>query len=160
MSALELVRTAVLNVLQAADIPAAAAYSDDWAAAYETPVLTVGVGGGGSLRVGFHDYLGEWYDEKTASYQERYGKELDVSLLLDAYAPRAVGAAGCDTLLDQVQNVLTASPPAGLRMGTWSGERWTLTGKRICSAGGPPSIAAPPSWQPFRRRRDCCWISN
>ena len=67
--------------------------------------------------MGFHDYLGEWYDEKTASYQERYGKELDVSLLLDAYAPRAVGAAGCDTLLDQVQNVLTASPPAGLRMG-------------------------------------------
>ena len=67
MSALELVRTAVLNVLQAADIPAAAAYSDDWAAAYEAPVLTVGVGGGGSLRVGFHDYLGEWYDEKTAS---------------------------------------------------------------------------------------------
>lgn len=117
MSALELVRTAVLDVLQAADIPAAAAYSDDWAAAYEAPVLTVGVGGGGSLRVGFHDYLGEWYDEKTASYQERYGKELDVSLLLDAYAPRAVGAAGCDTLLDQVQNVLTASPPAGLRMG-------------------------------------------
>ena len=59
MSALELVRTAVLNVLQAADIPAAAAYSDDWAATYEAPALTLGGGGGGSLRVGFHVHLGE-----------------------------------------------------------------------------------------------------
>ena len=44
MSALELVRTAVLDALQAAGIPAAAAYSADWAAAYDSPVLTVGLG--------------------------------------------------------------------------------------------------------------------
>ena len=117
MSALELVRTAVLDALRASDIPAAAAYSADWAAAYDAPVLTVGVGGGGSLRVGFHDYLGEEYDEKTASYQERYGKVLEVSLVLDAYSPRSTGAAGCETILDQALNALTAAPPAGLRTG-------------------------------------------
>ncbi len=116
MNALEMVRAAVLEVLQDADIPAAAAYSDDWAAAYDAPVLTVGVGSGSSVRVGFHDYLGEQYDEKTASYQERYGKVLDVSLALDAYSPRCVGTAGCEAILDQVLSALTAAPPEGIRV--------------------------------------------
>ena len=117
MNAWELVRTAVLDVFKDAGIPAAASYSDDWAAAYDAPVLTVGVGGGGSLQVGFHDYLGAEYDEKTASYREQYGKVVEVSLLLDAYSPRSTGAAGCETILDQALNALTAAPPAGVRLG-------------------------------------------
>ena len=116
MSALELVRTAVLDALQAAGIPAAAAYSADWAAAYDSPVLTVGLGSGSSVRVGFCDYLGEQYDEKTETYQERYGKLLEISMEVDAYSPRSVGTAGCEMILDQMLHALTAAPPEGVRV--------------------------------------------
>ena len=102
--------------MSAAEIPAAAAYSDDWAAAYDGPVLTVGLGSGSSVRVGFCDYLGEQYDEKTATYQERYGKILEVALTLDAYSPRSVGTAGCESVLDQALHALTAAPPEGVRV--------------------------------------------
>ena len=120
MSALEQIRTAVLERLKEGGVSARAAYSADWAAKCTAPVLTVGVGGGGSSRMGFSDYLGEVYDQQTASYQERYGKWLDVTLALDAYSPRDVGAAGCEQLLEQVQDVLTTGIP-GFRLGemTW-----------------------------------------
>jgi len=126
MSALEQIRTAFLRRLTDSDIPAASAYNRDWAAAYNAPVLAVGVGGGGSRQVGFGDYLGQSYDPDTATYQERYGKQLEVTLTLDVYSPRTVGAGGCELLLEQVQDVLTARPLTGLRLGdmTWEEVAW------------------------------------
>ena len=117
MSGVEIVRQAVVQCLQAGGLRAEAAYSREMAAAYEETVIAVGVRSCGTAPAGFDSYLGERYDEKTASYQEQYGRRAELTIVLYAYAPRSVGAKGCGEALEAAHDLLTATAPAGLQVG-------------------------------------------
>ena len=69
---------------------------------------------------GFRDYLGERYDESTGQWQELYGRRVTLTFGLDLYAPRESGAAGCQTLFDNLAEALAAGGPEGLKLHTLS----------------------------------------
>ena len=115
MSGIEVVRQAVIRCLQAGGMEALGAYDREKAAESGRTVVAVGIRGCAAAESGVGCYLGEAYDEKTASWQERYGRELTLTVALDAYAPVRAGAAGCCAALEKAHDLLTAGGVAGLR---------------------------------------------
>ena len=116
-SGVELVRQAVMERLRERGIPAEAAYDRSWAGKYEGAVIAVGVRSCTSTAAGLGGYLGEEWDEKAGTDREIYGRQAELTIALDAYAPRQAGAKACLQALEAAHDALTLSPPAGLRPG-------------------------------------------
>lgn len=116
MSGVELVRRAVLERLAACGVAAEAAYSRDWAGRYAAPVVAVGVRSCVSGPAGLGSYLGEEQDS-GGRCRELYGRQAELVVSLDAWAPRESGAAGCLRTLEAAHDALTETALAGLRPG-------------------------------------------
>ena len=116
-SGVELVRQAVVERLRAQGVQAEAAYSREWAGRYQGAVVAVGVRGFASTSAGLGSYLGAVWDREAGTDREIYGRQAELTLALDAYAPREAGAAGCLAALEAAHDALTVSPAAGLRPG-------------------------------------------
>lgn len=124
-SGLEQVRQEVLRCLAAAEIPAIAAWEPRQAGQYASPVIVVGLRQADSAGTALCDYLGQVYEEATASWREVYGRRLEVSVELEAYGPGKEGAKGCTEILERAHDALLAGLTEGLRPGEM---RWEAAG--------------------------------
>lgn len=126
MRELAQVRTAVLNALQTAGVPAVECFPEERAKAYTGAVAAVGVGAASGKTVGFCHYLGEMVDETTQAVRERYGKELSGQIVVEL---RAEKAADCEQGSETATEVLLSRLPEGIRTGEliWEGISWEKT---------------------------------
>ena len=126
MKELAQIRTAVLEALRKAGIPAMEQYPAQRAKAYTGAAATVGVGAVSGKTAGFCHYLGEMVDPKTQAVLERYGKELSGQITVELRANRA---ADCDRGCETATEVLLGGLPEGVRTGelTWEAICWEKT---------------------------------
>ena len=124
MSGLEQVKTAVARALESAGIRVQAAYTPGWAKAYQRPVVAVGLRTGESRGSALSSYLGRRTDPGTQVCQEIYGMRMDLTLALDIYCPPEEGAAGCDSVLEALHQIVLERLPSGLKPG---GLKWEET---------------------------------
>ena len=122
MRELTQVRDAVIGALNAAGLPALAAFPAEEARQYETAVAAVDVGTVQGSSLGFCNYLGQTQDE-TGAVRELYGKQLEAEITVDVRAGRAAECqSGCETAAD----VLLGGLPAGVRPEelAWEALQW------------------------------------
>ncbi len=63
---------------------------------------------------GFQDYLGIWTDPDSGGEREVYGREVELTLALDVYAPRDGGESACQEAAEAVAECLVCRGAAGL----------------------------------------------
>lgn len=63
---------------------------------------------------GFQDYLGVQTDERTGKEREVYGREAELTLALDVFAPRDAGESACQELAEAAAECLVCQGAAGL----------------------------------------------
>ena len=112
---LEQVKEALAGALRRAGVSAQTAFALDWAKQYDAPVAAVGLRTGGSRGGALGSYLGTRLDPDTQVCREIYGLRLALTLSLDIYSPRSVGAADRESVLERVHQVLLDGLPAGLK---------------------------------------------
>lgn len=78
------------------------------------PIITVGLKAGSAVTCGFAEYLGVRFDENQGTYNELYGKKIDISLSLSLWSPKSesYGHETCLTLFSQVADALKSLPEA------------------------------------------------
>lgn len=123
MKELAQVRTAVLEALQKAGIPAMERFPEERARRYTGAVAAVGVGTASGKTAGFCHYLGETVDEETQTVRERYGKELSGQIVVELRAERA---ADCEQGCETATEMLLSGLPDGIQTGelVWEGIVW------------------------------------
>ena len=84
---------------------------------HETPVVSVGIKSGSGVAAGFAEYLGQQYDSENDTYNELFGKKLDVVIGLHIYSPKSesFGADGCLSVFSEAASILSKLP-GGLRI--------------------------------------------
>ena len=122
MSAAEQILSEVLRCLSACGLPAAEAYHPG-VPLERREAVAASIQRLQSRPAGLDSYLGRQYEAETAAWRELYGRRGEVWIALEAYAPRA---SGCETLLEQAHDALTAGLAAGLRPGEmeWEAVCW------------------------------------
>ena len=115
MSGLEQVKRAIAGALEKAGIAARLAFEPGWAKGYSGPVVAVGLRRGESRGGALSSYLGQQEDPETRDCREVYGMRMELTLSLDIYSPPGLGAAGCDSALETLHQVMLGSLPSGLR---------------------------------------------
>lgn len=110
MNGLEQVKKALTQALTQAGLAARTAFEPGWAASYSAPVAAVGLRTGESRGGAMGSYLGQTQDS-----QEVYGLRLELTLSLDIYCPAKLGAAGCDSALETLHQVMLGGLPSGLK---------------------------------------------
>lgn len=118
MTAAAQVREAMLAQLRAAGIDAVEAYGEEKFREPEGAIAALGVRQAEINRVGMLDYLGERYDSTLGTVVEVYGKELKLTFSLDIYAPRRLGAEGCEEAAEKASQALFSTLPSGIRIET------------------------------------------
>ena len=98
-------------------------YSEEQLKRYATAVAAVGTKETVIEESGAIEYLGEKVDEMTQEMVAVYGRKMLLTLLIEVYAPRTMGAAGAIT-----QAMMTALPE-GLKLRTlqWGKTGWDKT---------------------------------
>ena len=78
---------------------------------------------------GAAQYLGEKVDEATQETVSVYGRKLLLTLLIEVYAPRTLGAVGCEKAAEAVTQALMTALPEGLKLGSlqWGKTGWDKT---------------------------------
>ena len=129
MTAAGQVKSALIARLNAAGLAAEAAFSRERAAEPATAVLAVGVREMKLTRAGLVDYLGRRYDAVRGTEVEVYGRTMTLRLSLDAFAPRALGAAGCEEAADAAAEALLTAPVGGVAVEeiVWQETAWDKT---------------------------------
>ena len=129
MTALQQVKTAVVDALESAGLTAMSAYSEEQLKKYATAVTAVGLREMRLTESGTMEYLGEKYDAVRDATLEVYGKKMTLALSLDVYAPRALGAEGCEAAAEEITQVMMSALPSGLRVKelAWESTEWDKT---------------------------------
>ena len=129
MTAIQQVKAALTDAIAAAGVSAVGAYSEETLKKYQTAVAAVGTREMSVTHAGAAEYLGERYDAQRGTVLEVYGRRMELSLSLDLYAPRAVGAEGCEAAADTVTQVMMTALPCGLRVQEirWAQVEWDRT---------------------------------
>lgn len=109
------VKEALIDALASAGVIARAAFEPEWAKHYDQPVVAVGFRCGESRGDAMGCYLGQQLDRETQTVREIYGMKLELTLSLDIYSPAASGAAGCESTLEKLHQVMLSGLPSGLR---------------------------------------------
>ena len=110
MNGLEQVKQAVAGALNQAGLAVRTAFEPGWAARCDRPVAAVGLRTGESRGGAMGRYLGQ-----TPDRREVYGLRLELTLSMDLYSPAELGAAGCDSALETLHQVMLSGLPAGLK---------------------------------------------
>ena len=129
MTALQQVKAAVVNALEDAGLTAMSAYSEEQLKKYTTAVTAVGLREMRLTESGAMEYLGERHDTVQGTVLEVYGKRLTLSLSFDVYAPRTLGAEGCEEAAEEITQVMMSALPSGLHVRelTWGKTEWDKT---------------------------------
>ena len=107
MTAVGQVKRAVAAAIKAAGCAAIESYSEEQLKRYATAVAAVGT-------------------KETVSV---YGRKMLLTLLIEVYAPRTLGAAGCEKAAEAVTQALMTALPEGLKLGSlqWGKTGWDKT---------------------------------
>ena len=129
MTALQQVKAAVVDALESAGLTAMSAYSEEQLKKYTTAVTAVGLREMRLTESGVMEYLGEKYDAVRDATLEVYGKKMTLALSLDVYAPRTLGAEGCEEAAEKITQVMMSALPSGLRVKElrWENTEWDKT---------------------------------
>ena len=136
MTAVGQVKRAVAAAIKAAGCAAIESYSEEQLKRYATAVAAVGTKETVIEESGAAQYLGEKVDEATQETVSVYGRKMLLTLLIEVYAPRTLGAAGCEKAAE-AERVATARRggltreelPEGLKLRTlqWGKTGWDKT---------------------------------
>lgn len=116
MKGLEQVREEVAAFLRSAGVDAVTAWNDEDRVRRKAPVVAVSLRGVRGGPAGLADYLGEWLDPETGTWEELYGKRAQLTLGLDIYAPESSGEAGCAAAFAKLSEALAGGRPAELKL--------------------------------------------
>ena len=124
MTAVGQVKRAVAAAIEAAGCAAIESYSEEQLKRYATAVAAVGTKETVIEESGAAQYLGEKVDEATQETVSVYGRKMLLTLLIEVYAPRTLGAAGCEKAAEAVTPL-----PEGLKLGSlqWGKIGWDKT---------------------------------
>lgn len=84
------------------------------------PLVLVRLGQAEASAAGFHQYLGQRYDQAAQAWTEEYGCALQVTYILTLYSPEEVGEEGCRLLLERVAGLFLRGRPGGLPVTGWT----------------------------------------
>ena len=116
MTAVGQVKRAVAAAIKAAGCAAIESYSEEQLKRYATAVAAVGTKETVIEESGAAQYLGEKVDEGTQEAREVYGRRMALKLSMDVFAPRALGADGCEEAAERVMQALMTALPEGLKL--------------------------------------------
>lgn len=116
MTAVGQVKRAVAAAIKAAGCAAIESYSEEQLKRYATAVAAVGTKETVIEESGAAQYLGEKVDEATQETVSVYGRKMLLTLLIEVYAPRTLGAAGCEKAAEMVTHALMTALPEGLKL--------------------------------------------
>ena len=117
---LELIRERMTEYLTSLGVQALTAWPGQERMKREDCVVVVSLRKCQTGPSGFQDYLGERYNEDTASWEELYGKRVELTFGLDLYAPAAAGEEAIQRTFDQLSVALQEGGPEGLTVRTVS----------------------------------------
>jgi hypothetical protein len=129
MTAVGQVKRAVAAAIKAAGCAAIESYSEEQLKRYATAVAAVGTKETVIEESSAIEYLGEKVDEMTQEMVAVYGRKMLLTLLIEAYAPRTMGAAGCEEAAETITQAMMAALPEGLKLRTlqWGKTGWDKT---------------------------------
>ena len=129
MTAVGQVKRAVAAAIKAAGCAAIESYSEEQLKRYATAVAAVGTKETVIEESGAAQYLGEKVDVATQETVSVYGRKMLLTLLIEVYAPRTLGAAGCEKAAEAVTQALMTALPEGLKLGSlqWGKTGWDKT---------------------------------
>ena len=129
MTAVGQVKRAVAAAIKAAGCAAIESYSEEQLKRYEAAVAAVGTKETVIEESGAIEYLGEKVDEMTQEMVAVYGRKMLLTLLTEVYAPRTMGAAGCEEAAETITQAMMTALPEGLKLRTlqWGKTGWDKT---------------------------------
>ncbi|MBD9252503.1 hypothetical protein EGR95_06390 [bacterium] len=129
MTAVGQVKRAVAVAIEAAGCAAIESYSEEQLKRYATAVAAVGTKETVIEESGAIEYLGEKVDEMTQEMVAVYGRKMLLTLLIEVYAPRTMGAAGCEEAAETITQAMMTALPEGLKLRTlqWGKTGWDKT---------------------------------
>lgn len=129
MTAVGQVKRAVAAAIKAAGCAAIESYSEEQLKRYEAAVAAVGTKETVIEESSAIEYLGEKVDEMTQEMVAVYGRKMLLTLLLEVYAPRTMGAAGCEEAAETITQAMMTALPEGLKLRTlqWGKTGWDKT---------------------------------
>ena len=117
---LESVRERMADYLNAHGVNAVTAWPESAAPLGREPVAVVSLRGCKAQSAGLLDYLGEQFNEENGLWEERYGKQVRLTLGLDLYAPAKGDGAALQRAFDELARALTLGGPEGLSVREFS----------------------------------------
>ncbi len=126
MTAVRQVVRAAVRAIARAGCAATEAYSEETLRRCEAAVAAVGTRCAQIEGAGMVTYLGLRTDEETQAVREVYGRKMTLTLSIDVFAPRTLGAAGCGEAAETVTLALAEALPEGLRLRAlrWEETKW------------------------------------
>ena len=123
------VKRAVAAAIKAAGCAAIESYSEEQLKRYATAVAAVGTKETVIEESGAIEYLGEKVDEAPQETVSVYGRKLLLTLLIEVYVPRTVGAAGCEEAAEAITQAMKKEMQEGLKLRTLQGGKtgWDKT---------------------------------
>ena len=118
MTAVGQVKRAVAAAIKAAGCAAIESYSEEQLKRYATAVAAVGTKETVIEESGAAQYLGEKVDEMTQEMVAVYGRKMLLTLLIEVYAPRTLGAVGCEEAAETITQAMMTALPEGLKLGS------------------------------------------
>ena len=109
-------REDIIALLQQEKIPAAAAFEPEERKRLEKPTAVVSLARVTCTPGGFQNYLGTRTGADGQS-EEWYGREAELTVALDLYAPRNSGESACRQAMERVAEVLLSQGAGGLAVG-------------------------------------------
>lgn len=121
--ALNALRESVVQLLREYGLYAVAAMEPDSRRRWDGTVAAVALSRVACADGGFRDYLGLRGDPASGGQEELYGKELELTLSLDLYAPRSGGESACREALGVMAEALICRGAGGLPVRELCAER-------------------------------------
>ena len=112
--ALETLRQAVVQTLNAGGLSAVAAMEPQARKRWSEPVAAVALSAIQCAPGGFQDYLGMKKNPQTGQEEELYGRAIELTLTLDLYTPRDGGEGDCQDALAVAAEMLMTGGAGGL----------------------------------------------
>lgn len=112
--ALDALRAQVAGQLRRAGLNAVTAMEGARAGRWRGPVAAISLSRMTCAPGGFRDYLGVCADPETGEERELYGREAELTLTLDIYAPRDGGEGACQQAAMAAAQELLCRGAAGL----------------------------------------------
>lgn len=127
---LEKIRQMMADYLNGQGVPAVTAWPGQPRQELEQPVVVVSLRGCRAGPAGFQNYLGERFDETTGRWEERYGKQAELTFGLDIYGPEKGDGETVQRTFDALAGALIRGGPEGMDLREFSCGQTVRDGER------------------------------